>query len=254
MTDQNIFNIIALSFIALGAVTLLALLFITAPYGRHARKGWGPAINARLGWVLMEFPAPLLMIIFFVYSSRDISPTLVAFLIIWEYHYLYRTFIYPMRLKNSKPVTVSIILLGLIFNTANGYIQGTWIFNLAPEQAYQVSWLYDPRFLAGLALFITGSIINRQSDAILRNLREGTSTGYQVPHGGLYRWISSPNYFGEILEWIGWAILTWSLAGAVFAFWTFANLFPRALSHHRWYRETFDDYPSERKAIIPGII
>jgi hypothetical protein len=59
---------------------------------------------------------------------------------------------------------------------------------------------------------------------------------------------------GEIIEWCGWALATWTFAGAAFAFFTIANLLPRALSHHRWYREKFPDYPRERKAIIPGVL
>ena len=59
---------------------------------------------------------------------------------------------------------------------------------------------------------------------------------------------------GDIIDWIGWAILTWSISGLVFAIWTIANLFPRALAHHKWYQEKFSDYPKNRKAIIPGII
>jgi 3-oxo-5-alpha-steroid 4-dehydrogenase 1 len=35
--------------------------------------------------------------------------------------------------------------------------------------------------------------------------------------------------------------------------WTFANLAPRAWSHHKWYHEKFSDYPLDRKALIPGI-
>jgi protein-S-isoprenylcysteine O-methyltransferase Ste14 len=69
----------------------------------------------------------------------------------------------------------------------------------------------------------------------------------------MYRWISCPNYFGEIVEWIGWAIATWSLAGLAFALWTAANLAPRAHSHHQWYRESFADYPQERKALVPRL-
>lgn len=36
--------------------------------------------------------------------------------------------------------------------------------------------------------------------------------------------------------------------------WTLANLLPRALAHHRWYGEQFDDYPRERKAILPFLL
>ena len=59
---------------------------------------------------------------------------------------------------------------------------------------------------------------------------------------------------GEIIEWIGFAVMTWSVAALAFAIWTAANLAPRALSHHKWYRETFPDYPTERKALIPFVV
>jgi len=62
--------------------------------------------------------------------------------------------------------------------------------------------------------------------------------------------ISCPNYFGEIIEWFGWAIATWSLAGLAFAIFTFSNLVPRALAHHRWYLSKFPNYPKKRRAII----
>ncbi|GAG66659.1 unnamed protein product [marine sediment metagenome] len=67
----------------------------------------------------------------------------------------------------------------------------------------------------------------------------------------MFKWVSSPSYFGEITEWAGWAILTFSFPGLVFVAWTFANLAPRALSIHKWYLETFPDYPKNRKALIP---
>jgi ABC-type uncharacterized transport system YnjBCD permease subunit len=41
---------------------------------------------------------------------------------------------------------------------------------------------------------------------------------------------------------------------AVFALWVIANLLPRAFTHHQWYKEKFENYPKNRKAIIPGII
>lgn len=69
----------------------------------------------------------------------------------------------------------------------------------------------------------------------------------------LFKYVSCPNYLGEIIQWAGWALLTMSPAGLVFLIWTIANLAPRALAHHRWYKETFQDYPDERKALLPGL-
>ena len=70
---------------------------------------------------------------------------------------------------------------------------------------------------------------------------------------GAFRHVSCPNDLGEILEWTGWAIATWSLAGLSFAVIRFANLAFQALSHHRWYRNRFANYPQNRRALLPAV-
>ena len=70
----------------------------------------------------------------------------------------------------------------------------------------------------------------------------------------MFERVSCPNYFGEILEWLGWAIATWSPAGLAFFVWTVANLTPRAIAHHKWYKDEFENYPDERKALIPFLV
>jgi redox-sensitive bicupin YhaK (pirin superfamily) len=111
----------------------------------------------------------------------------------------------------------------------------------------------DEHLVVGVALFLVGMGINLWADTALIKLR-ATGDGYQIPRGGLYEWISCPNYFGEILEWCGWALATGSLAGVAFAVYTAANIGPRAIDHHRWYRERFPDYPPERRALIPWVL
>ena len=115
------------------------------------------------------------------------------------------------------------------------------------------NWVY---YLVGsiVIYFILGFLINNISDSTLINLRKKDTKQYSIPRGGLFDYISCPNFFGEIIEWLGFAILTWSIAGLAFFLWTFFNLVPRALSHHRWYKNTFSDYPKNRKAVFPFII
>jgi protein-S-isoprenylcysteine O-methyltransferase Ste14 len=170
----------------------------------------------------------------------------------WEIHYLYRAFIYPLGLRGTgKRMPVVIAGIGFLFNALNGYLNGRYLYTFSG--GYPDEWLADPRFVAGLMLFVVGYAINRQSDRTLRRLRENGGSRYAIPYGGFYRWISSPNYFGEIIQWFGWALATWSLAGLAFAFWTTANLVPRAQSHHRWYRDYFANYPPERKSLLPRL-
>ena len=50
------------------------------------------------------------------------------------------------------------------------------------------------------------------------------------------------------------AILCWNLPALAFAVWTAANLVPRAVAHHKWYVAQFPDYPSQRRALLPGLL
>jgi hypothetical protein len=244
---------ILLSFLALGIITFIILLFITAPYGRHAVKGWGPLINNKFGWVIQEAPASLLMFFYFFFDSRPANITSVVLLLVWQSHYFHRAFIYPFMLRGNNPVPLSTVLFAVLFNIVNTYIQGRWLFKLSPEAMYTPDWLKDPRFIIGILVFFTGFIINKYSDYILRNLRKPGESGYTVPRGGLFDYISCPNYFGEMITWAGWAVATWSPGGIYFLIWTIANLGPRAWAHHNWYKKTFPDYPAKRKILIPFI-
>lgn len=142
-----------------------------------------------------------------------------------------------------------------MFNAANAYIQGWWIFYISPTGLYTPEWLSRPCFWLGLAVFVTGFAINLHSDNVIRHLRAPGDTRHYIPRAGLYRYVSSANYFGELLEWVGFAILTWSAAGAMFAIWTFANLAPRAAKIHNRYTEEFgEEFTSlHLKRIIPFI-
>jgi protein-S-isoprenylcysteine O-methyltransferase Ste14 len=241
------------SWMGLACVVLVLLLFISAPYGRHARAGWGPMFQARLSWVVMELPALMLPVGCFIYAGRWDDVVGLVCLTLWVTHYGYRALIYPSLSKvPGKPVPISVTLLGAGFSTINGALQGAFLF-LGPLP-HTTAWLSDGRFGLGLLLFGLGFVIHCRSDAILRGLRRSPDAGYRIPQGFLFRWVSAPNYLGEMLQWLGWAVLTWSLAGSSFAVWTVANLLPRSLSNHRWYRQTFEDYPSGRKAVLPFIL
>jgi steroid 5-alpha-reductase/3-oxo-5-alpha-steroid 4-dehydrogenase 1 len=235
----------------LALITIVSVVFITAPYGRHARGGWGPTIPSRVGWIIMETPPILFLLGFYLLGEQRAALVPLVLLVVWQSHYVYRGWIFPFRMRSTgKRMPLLVALLAVFFNTINAYVNGLWISHFA---GYDSSWLTDPRFLVGVAVFFGGMAINHQSDNILFNLRKPGDTGYKIPEGGMYRFVSAPNYLGEIIEWIGWAIATWSLAGLAFAVYTIANLAPRAGSNHRWYREKFPDYPAERRALIPYV-
>lgn len=233
-------------------VVFIVLFFFSAPYGRYTRKGWGKVIPANLGWLFMESPSAILFAVFFFLGTAPKNAVLIVFFLLFEAHYVHRAFIYPfMRSDGKKEMPMSVMFMGVTFNLFNAYINSRYLFEFSG--GYPLRWLMDPRFIAGVSLFVIGFIINRWADDRLHHLRKPGESGYKIPSGGLFNLISSPNYFGEIIEWFGWALATWSIAGLSFAAWTFANLAPRANSNHNWYHEKFAEYPEKRKALIPGI-
>ena len=202
----------------------------------------------------MEAPSALIMLTCFVLSEQELGPVAWTFLILWEVHYIHRSFIYPFRCQTAgKYMPASIAVMAILFNGVNATTNGLFLFQL--HEPVGTSWFLDPRFIVGVLLFVLGMVINITSDNILLRLRasRGENEGYSIPQGGLYRWISSPNYLGEMMEWIGFAIATWSLPALAFAVWTVANLAPRARSNHAWYKRSFPEYPKERRALIPGV-
>jgi len=252
MNNQILFERFIIGWFALAALVFCVLQFISAPYGRHARRGWGPTTDALIGWIVMEAPAPIGLACCFALSDATRSITAWIFVFLWQAHYLHRAFLYPFKLHGkSKPIPWSVVLLGFVFNTVNSLSHGVYLFFIS--EGYPDNWILDMRFVGGTTLFMCGYVINRQSDAVLNKLRSTDDTSYKIPYGSMYQWISCPNYFGEIVLWIGWAIATWSLPGLAFCLWTIANLAPRAKAHHRWYRDHFDDYPTNRRALIPWL-
>lgn len=252
MPEAELHKYLVFTTLALAVVTFLALMRVTAPYGRHLRAGWGPTISARSGWIVMESPAVLLFLAIYSAGDNALATVPLAFLCIWQFHYVYRTFVFPFRLRaTGRRMPVSVVAMAIAFNSLNAYINARWISHLG---AYNFSWLAEPAFIVGVACFVAGWAINQHSDGILIRLRKPGGAEYRIPEGGLFRWVSSPNYLGEMLEWIGWAIATWSLAGAAFAVFTIANLLPRAIANHAWYKSEFSDYPAARRAAIPWLL
>lgn len=249
--NQELFDKLFLVEMGYGLLAFLSLFFIVAPYGRHYKKGWGPTLSARWAWIIQEFPVFIIPIYYFLTKDGFNSPVLIVFIIIWQIHYFHRTFIYPFNLTSpKKPYPVVLVAMAIVFNLINGSLNGYEIFQIGQ---YDVSWLVTPQFIGGAVIFSFGYFVNKKSDRILLAIKRNGAE-YEIPQGGLYKYVSCPNYLGELLEWLGWAIMTWSLAGLGFFIFTFCNLFPRALSNHKWYKKQFPEYPKQRKALIPGVI
>jgi len=251
--NHETFNLICWLWIAAGLITFPILLKVSQPYGRHSKSNWGPMINNRLGWFIMELPA-LAIFAYFLSTTNDWQNRLIlAAASLWGLHYVHRAIIFPLRIKTrGKKMPVIIVFSAILFNTVNASINGYWLANFAPEVS-NIGWT-DFRILAGILVFLTGFAINQYHDRLLILLRKGNKTGYQIPFGGLFKYVSCPNFLGETISWLGFFIVTLGLPAFAFLIWTMVNLFPRAIDHHKWYLKEFPEYPKDRKAIIPYVV
>lgn len=233
---------------------------VKAAYGRHSADRawwWGPGVPTRAAWIVMEAPSSVGFAVVFFLGERAFELVPLLLFGLWQAHYFHRSFIYPWQRRVRPGDATPLLVPALAFTTNLGIAFLNASILSWPElgaSRYDVTWLADPRLIAGVLLFAAGYYVNRRADAMLAALRRPGETGYKIPRGWLYERVSSPNYLGELVVWAGWAVATWSLAGGVFLLWSAANLIPRALANHRWYRVTFPDYPPERRAVIPGVL
>lgn len=255
IVSANGFNLFLIVMAVVAVVVFIALFFVDAGYGKFYQPKWGPTLDNHLGWFLMEVPVFLAMLLLWWLSDRRTDSIRFVFLLFFELHYFHRSFIFPHQLRGHSRMPWTIVLMGALFNTLNALMQGGWIFFVSPLDYYPSSWLLRLPFWAGTLLFFSGMFINIQSDGIIRNLRKPGDTAHYLPKGGMFRYVTSANYFGEFLEWVGFAVLTWSWAGAVFALWTFANLAPRAARIYDLYSREFPDEldTAKVKRMIPFI-
>ncbi|XP_060680560.1 3-oxo-5-alpha-steroid 4-dehydrogenase 1 [Hemiscyllium ocellatum] len=238
--------------VSLGGVTFVLLKFVDLPYGRYACSKFGFPVNVKIAWFIQELPS-LTVPLYLVCFSTDINPlSLPNRLLLGMFigHYIHRSLIFPFLIKGGKATPFIPFALAFTYCAFNGYLQARFLSKYA---IYPSNWITDPRFLTGFALWFFGLSVNLHSDHILRKLRKPNETGYKIPHGGMFEYVSGANFLGEIIEWTGFAIACWSLPSAAFAIFGFFILSSRATQHHRWYLEKFEDYPKSRKALIPFV-
>ncbi|MBO5708733.1 MAG: DUF1295 domain-containing protein [Bacteroidales bacterium] len=258
---MNTYYIILTSMAVMAVIVFVALFYFKAGYGYLSTSKWGPKISNKAAWVIMEAPAFIFLLyqtISFAASGVETGNSRTVLYImagLFLLHYFQRSFIFPFLMRGKSKMPIAIMLMGLTFNTLNAYLIGGWLYGQAPAGMYGTHWLWSPQFIIGAVIFFTGMAINLHSDHIIRNLRKPGDTKHYIPRKGLYKYVTSANYFGEFTEWVGYAILTWSPAGLLFAAWTFANLAPRAKSLTAKYEEEFgEEYKSlKKKHIIPFI-
>ncbi|XP_034512993.1 3-oxo-5-alpha-steroid 4-dehydrogenase 1 isoform X2 [Ailuropoda melanoleuca] len=220
---------------AMGLLGSLALVLADSVYGRYTSPGPDLRVPARAAWALQELPSlavPLWVCARTAAERLRRAPNRIL-LAMFLVHYAQRSLIFPFLIRGGKPVPLLTFVLASMFCVYNGYLQSRY---LSQHAVYADDWVTDPRFLVGFCLWLIGMLVNIHSDHILRNLRKPGETGYKIPRGGLFEYVTAANYFGEVVEWCGYGLASWSIQGWAFAFFTFCILLTRAQQHHHLER------------------
>jgi 3-oxo-5-alpha-steroid 4-dehydrogenase 1 len=252
MTSEY-FTVFLIVMSVIAAIVFVALYFVDAGYGLFFDRKWGTPVPNKVAWMCMEAPVFVVVLLLWADSDRRFEVVPLLFFLFFELHYFRRSFVFPWLIKGKSMMPAGIMAMGIVFNLLNGYMQGEWLFHLAPADRYTTSWLVSPQFIIGTALFFLGMAVNWHSDYIVRHLRKGNDTKHYLPKGGMFKYVTSAGYLGEIVEWCGFAVLTWSASGAVFAWWTFANLVPRANTVYHKYQKMFGSEVENKKRVFPFI-
>ncbi len=250
---KECFDYLVWGMTVMAAVVFVSLYFVTAGYGQFRTRQWGWSIDNRIAWTLMEAPVFLVMFLIWFFSPiRWQLPQLVLFGL-FQIHYFQRSFVFPWLMTGRSQMPVAIMSMGVVFNVINGLMQGGGLY-WYPNPDFQegATYLYRWNALLGILIFVIGLLINWHSDHVIRHLRKPGDTRHYLPQKGMYRYVTSANYLGELMEWIGFALAAATPVAWVFPIWTAANLVPRAHAIHNKYRQEFgDEAVGQRKRIIP---
>ncbi|KAM6916175.1 3-oxo-5-alpha-steroid 4-dehydrogenase 2b isoform 3-T3 [Xenentodon cancila] len=238
---ENVVNYLSCGMILTGLGHLIYHKKAQTSYGRHMTlSSEARTVPARLAWFLQEMPALLmpLLLMLPLHTSSSLGK-----------HLLLRTFCLHY-FQRGQPFPLGVMVAAAFFCLLNGFLQGHYLLHCAQ---FDDEWFAGYRYNIGLMIFYIGMAINIHSDYILRNLRKTKEIVYRIPKGGLFEFVSGANYLGEIVEWFGYAVATWSLPTLSFSVFSLCFIGPRAHYHHRFYQEKFEEYPKFRKALIPFI-
>ena len=260
--DPTFDTVLTIGFAFAGLTILGGILSPQTPYGRFGNDNWGMTLNPKFGWWLMEIPATVVFLWFFINGDHPTQLVPLILAAVWCIHYGNRGWFFPLSIRvapNRKSTfSITIVLSGMFVTAIHGYLNATWFSKFGGHLTRE--WLSDPRFWIGLVVYYSGFALILHSEWVVRNLRDpkkiaaGKEQDYKIPYGGGFRFVSSPTYLGELMAWTGFAIMTWGLPGVVILLISAGNLIPRAIATKRWYAEKFPDYPTDRKAIFPYVL
>ena len=149
-------------------------------YGRYSSKAYGPTVSGRIDWFGHGLANAAFLYILFT-GGADLaclsSPANLILIALFNGHYVNRSFIHAVRVRDPKPIPVVVLAMTSGFCAVNGYLHARWLLHM---HAYDRYWYRSPQFIIGVSMFVFGMYTNIRADTILMNLRKPGEKGYKV--------------------------------------------------------------------------
>jgi hypothetical protein len=213
------------------------------PYGKF-RTGVG--INSRAGLAL-AYAIPV-----FVYIALWVeggSPRTLYHLAVFgsfQVHFVRRIFEVSFVDSYSRPTPLrAVVIIAFLYGGVGASCASFQVRTFGQPTS-------QPIFILGVLTFAFGEALNGYHHWLLARLRPLGVRIYVVPRHGLFGWVACPHYLGEILSFVGYAMMSdllpvWGNAVVVTAY-----LGSRANSTLSWYRRVMPlQIPPDWRRLIP---
>ena len=209
-------------------------------------------IQKSLAWKILSLPAIPSILFFYIHGGgleHSWGNPQRIFVSLYCLHYFYRSVVYPRRLRTSdQRYSIFVIVLTWLYYIPMGYFLGDHFARIQVPQSH----LHNATFYIGLGIFLLGLLSTIIHDEILIRLRSKPSSGYTIPTAGLFRSSSNAHYFSELVEWLGFLILTGAVPALLHWVAIYLLMLPQARKTHQWYHDYFgENYPKNRSMLLP---
>jgi hypothetical protein len=213
------------------------------PYGKF-RTGAG--VNSRAGWALTYATPVFVYIALWVEGGLPQTPYHLAVFGAFLLHFVRRIFEVSFANSYSRPTPLRALVFIAFLYSGVGASCGFFQVRTFGQPISQ------PIFIIGVLTFAFGEVFNGYHHWLLARLRPLGVRIYTVPRRGLFGWVACAHYLGEILSFVGYAMMSnllpvWGNAVVVTAY-----LSARANSTLNWYRREMPlQIPSGWRRLIP---
>jgi len=229
---------------------LAAILVVGEVSGRlrlpYSRFGTGVGVDSRTGLALAYTTPIIIYVAFWIEGGAPQSPYHLVVLGAFLFHFIRRILEILFVNSYSRPTPLrALVPIALLY----GGVAASSAFFQVHTSGQSTS---SPTFVLGTVVFGLGELLNGYHHWLLARLRPPGVHTYFMPRGGLFGWVASPHYFGEILSFVGYAMMSdllpvWGNALVVSTY-----LSSRANSTLKWYQGKMPrQIPTGWRRIVP---